>query len=193
MRRTYSLSGSPADSRYRISVKREPQGLASRWLHDRVEPGTILASRRPAGDFVLSCSECPVVLVSAGVGVTPMLSFLHALAAEDGERPVWFVHGARDGRHHPLAQEVRELVRRRPGLHSHVRYSQPREEDRRGIDYESVGRVDATLLSEVVTSEEAHYFLCGPIGFMASVQAGLEARGVSPDRIHSESFGPAAG
>ncbi len=93
VRRTYSLSGAPGHDRYRISVKREPRGLASRHLHDHVEPGAVLDSRRPAGDFMMSCSKCPVALVSAGVGVTPMVSMLHALAAEGGERPVWFVHG----------------------------------------------------------------------------------------------------
>lgn len=190
LRRTYSLSGPPSGDRYRISVKRESRGVASRHLHDRLEVGAILDARRPAGDFVLSCSECPVALVSAGVGLTPMVSMLHALAAEDGARPVWFVHGARDGRHHPLAAEVRALAGRRAGIRSHVTYSRPRPEDRRGADYDSEGRVDGALLGQLVTAPGTHYFLCGPTRFMAEVQDALERRGVPPEQIHTETFGP---
>ena len=101
VRRTYSLSGSPVGKRYRITAKREAKGLASRHLHDHIEPGAIIDTRRPAGDFMMSCNTCPVALVSAGVGVTPMVSMLHALAATGGDSPIWFVHGARDGAHRP--------------------------------------------------------------------------------------------
>ena len=119
VRRSYSLSGAPSRTRYRISVKREARGLASRYLHDHVEVGTILDARLPAGDFLLPPSHAPIVLVSAGVGVTPLASMLHTLAEEAGERPVWFVHGARDGDHHPLAREIRDLAAKRPGIHIH--------------------------------------------------------------------------
>lgn len=189
VRRTYSLSGAPGAGRYRISVKREPQGTASRHLHDRVEPGAIISAHRPAGDFVLGCSECPVVLVSAGIGMTPLVSMLHALAAEESERPVWFVHGARDGRHHPLAREVRETAAKRAGIQVHVAYSRPRPED---TGYDSVGRVDGTLLARLVPEKKAHYYLCGPLAFMATIQSDLERRGVRPGHIHTESFGPLA-
>lgn len=188
--RTYSLSGAPGDPRYRISVKREPQGLVSRHLHDRLEPGAILDARKPAGDFLLSCSECPVVLIGAGVGVTPMVSLLHGLAAETGTRPVWFVQGARDGAHHPLAQEVRDLAKTRAGLKLHVAYSRPRPEDRAGRDYDSVGRIDGALLADLVEANDARYFLCGPTAFMAGVQDDLERAGVSAENIHTETFGP---
>jgi ferredoxin-NADP reductase/predicted pyridoxine 5'-phosphate oxidase superfamily flavin-nucleotide-binding protein len=187
VRRTYSLSGAPGRGRYRISVKREPHGTASRHLHDCVEPGAILSTRHPGGDFVLGCSDCPVVLVSAGVGVTPMVSMLHALAQEQGERPVWFVHGARDARHHPLAQEVRETAASRKGIQVHVAYSGPQPDDE---GHDSVGRVDAALLARLVTEPDAQYFLCGPVCFMAHIQGDLERRGVPADRIHTESFGP---
>jgi ferredoxin-NADP reductase/predicted pyridoxine 5'-phosphate oxidase superfamily flavin-nucleotide-binding protein len=190
-RRTYSLSSAPGDRRYRISVKREPKGLVSRHLHDHVETGAILDTRNPAGDFMLFCSKCPVALVSAGVGVTPMMSMLHALAGEEGDRPVWFVHGARDGQHHPLADEARDLATRRAGLRAHVAYSRPRPEDEMGSDYDSVGRVDGALLASLIDNVETHYFLCGPIRFMANVQTDLEGRGVPTEQIHTESFGPA--
>lgn len=190
VRRTYSLSGSPADSRYRISVKREPHGAASRHLHDRVEPGEIIEARKPAGDFLLPCTECPVVLVSAGVGVTPMISMLHAIVAEGGDRPVWFVHGARDGGHHPLSEEVRALAADRFETRVHIAYSRPRPKDRAGADYDSQGRVDGDLLASLVGDSDAHYLLCGPVSFMADVQTDLERRGIPSEQIHTESFGP---
>jgi ferredoxin-NADP reductase/predicted pyridoxine 5'-phosphate oxidase superfamily flavin-nucleotide-binding protein len=187
IRRSYSLSGAPGWDRYRISVKREPQGIASRHLHDRIEPGAILAARRPSGDFVLGCSDCPVVLVGAGVGLTPLVSMLHALSEEEGERPVWFVYGARDGLHQPLGREVRAAAAKRGGIRVHVAYSRPRPED---DAHDGVGRVDGALLARLVQEPDAHYFLCGPVGFMASIQTDLEQRGVAVERIHTESFGP---
>ena len=190
VRRTYSLSGSPSAERYRISVKRETMGLASRFLHDLVETGAILDTRTPAGDFMMSCSECPVALISAGIGVTPMVSMLHALAGETAERPIWFVHGARDGLHHPLAQEVRELAGRRSGIATHIAYSRPAPEDRLGEDYDSEGRIDGALLTSLVDDPEAQYFLCGPTRFMAEIHTALEARGVQAEHIHTETFGP---
>ena len=189
-RRTYSLSCGPEQDHYRISVKREPKGLVSRHLHDHVEPGAILDTRRPAGDFMMSCSECPVVLVSAGIGVTPMVSMLHALAAAGGTRPVWFIHGARDGDHHPLSQEIRDVAARRDGIRVHVAYSRPGSNDQAGVDYDSAGRVDGALLARLVENTDAHYFLCGPTGFMADIQTDLERRNIPPEHIHTESFGP---
>ena len=131
-----------------------------------------------------------MVLVSAGVGVTPLLAMLHALAREEGARPVSFVHGARDGAHHALAEEVRALAEKRPGIRTHVAYSRPRPEDRPGRDYDSEGRLDAALLADLGAAQDAHYLLCGPVGFMAEIQSGLERRGIPAERIHSESFGP---
>ncbi|WP_298850321.1 pyridoxamine 5'-phosphate oxidase family protein [uncultured Ruegeria sp.] len=191
VRRTYSLSNGPNEHRYRITIKREPNGIASRFLHDHLETGAIINSRRPAGDFVMTCDRCPLVLVSAGVGVTPMMSILHKVADERSNRPVWFIHGVRDGQHHPLAGEVRDLAARRSGITTHVVYSQPTPEDEIGVDYVSHGRVDGTLLAKLIDDASAHYFLCGPVGFMAEIQADLERRGISPEHIHTESFGPA--
>ena len=190
VRRTYSLSSAPGVDRYRISVKRETKGLMSRHLHDNVEPGAFIESRRPAGDFMMTCNICPLVLVSTGVGVTPMLSILHSVAAESSDRRVWFVHGARDGRHHPLADEVRDLVADRPNINLHVAYSQPRPEDKIGAVYDSEGRVNGALLAELTQNVDAHYFLCGPTRFMADIQADLERQNVPTEQIHTETFGP---
>ena len=191
-RRTYSLSSSPADERYRITVKREAHGLVSRHLHDQVEPGAIIDSRRPAGDFTMTCNGCPLVLASAGVGVTPMMSILHTVANENSDRPAWFVHGARDGNHHPLIDEVRGLITERPNINLHVAYSNPRPEDEMGRHFDSEGWVTGTLLASLVNDRDAHYFLCGPPRFMADIEADLDRRGVPAGQIHYETFGPAA-
>ena len=190
VRRTYSLSSAPRDPRYRITVKREPEGLASTFLHDHVEPGAIVESRRPTGDFMMTCNICPLVLVSAGVGITPLLSILNAVAARDSIRAVWFVHGARDSQHHPLAEEVRRITASHPNFSVHVVYSNPLDGDRQDMDYDSIGRIDGSLLANLVQNTDAHYFLCGPTGFMASVQKDLELQGIPMDQIHVETFGP---
>lgn len=189
--RTYSLSNAPGEGRYRITVKRDPRGLVSSHLHDRVDAGDILDARAPAGAFVLhETGDRPVVLVSAGVGLTPLVSMLHALVASGAERRVWFVHGARDGRHHPLAEEVRGLAGSTPGVALHVAYSRPLPEDEAGGRFDTRGRIDGVLLESLVPGLEGDFYLCGPAGFMASVQDDLEVRGVATERIHTESFGP---
>ncbi len=190
VRRTYSLSSWPDDGRYRISVKREPRGVASRYLHDRLETGAFVDAHRPAGEFVLSDAASPTVLISAGIGVTPMVSMLHALIRGPSSRPVWFIHGARDGAHHPLSEEVRLLVAGRERAHAHVAYSRPRPADVPGVDYDSTGRVDGALIAKLVPGLDAEFYLCGPAPFMADVLSGLTARGVARERIHTETFGP---
>lgn len=193
MRRTYSLSSAPEDNHYRISVKREPKGLASRFLHDHIEPEAIIDARHPAGDFMMTCNNCPLVLVSAGVGVTPMMSILRSVAARESDRPVWFVHGARDGDHHPLAQEVRNLAANRPNITVHVSYSRPGPDDRQGTRFDSEGRLSGDLLAGLVPHDDAHYYICGPTGFMTQIQNDLESQNVPTEQIHIETFGPAAG
>jgi ferredoxin-NADP reductase len=189
-RRTYSLSNGPGGDHYRISVKREPMGVVSRHLHDRVEVGTIVDARAPAGDFVLGCTNCPIALISAGVGLTPMLSMLYRLVASGAGRSIWWLHGARDGAHHALAQEVVTLAAQHPNLKTRVAYSRPASGDELGVHYDVQGRVDPEHVAAFVEASDAHYYMCGPTQFMASVQNGLEASGVCSERIHTESFGP---
>ena len=187
--RTYSLSGAPSAETYRISVKREPNGTMSQHLHDEVLDGNVLRTGEPRGLFVLDeKSPRTVALVSAGIGVTPTMSMLHALAQQPG-RPVRFVHGARDGRHHPFADEVARLAAA-SHIDVHRRYSRPRSEDHLGRDYDSEGRVDATLLETLVPLLDCDFYLCGPTAFLADLQSDLERRGVPPERIFSETFGP---
>jgi ferredoxin-NADP reductase len=162
VRRTYSLSNAPNCDRYRISVKRERMGVVSRHLHDTVEPGAILDTRAPAGDFVLGCTNCPVVLISAGVGLTPMLSMLHQLTEAGAGRPIWWIHGARDGAHHALSREVAELAARHPTVKTRVLYSRPRSNDELGRHYDELGRVTADLVGDFVDAPTPTSICAGP-------------------------------
>lgn len=190
--RTYSLSAAADGRRYRISVKREPDGLASRHLHDRVAVGDRLNTGHPAGEFVLRDGTRPVVLLSAGVGVTPMMSMLEALAGEAEQRAVWFIHGARDGRHHPFAAAVRRLQASNPRLHVHASYSRPLPEDVPGRDHDHHGRVDGARLASLLPSPDVDVYLCGPLPFMSDLTGQLLRLGVPPAQIHAETFGPAS-
>ncbi|WP_282128984.1 pyridoxamine 5'-phosphate oxidase family protein [Roseobacter litoralis] len=190
-KRTYSLSGPPdAKDGYRLSIKREPHGLVSRFLHDDVQIGDTVQASPPAGDFVIPCSTCPLVLVSAGVGLTPMVSMLHAVVRQSTERPVWFVHGARGGQDYAMSQEIADLVGRRTHARQITFYSRPEPEDTLGEQFDVAGRIDAKTLLTLGAGSGAHYMLCGPAQFLASIRSGLEAAGVQPDMIHFETFGP---
>jgi ferredoxin-NADP reductase/predicted pyridoxine 5'-phosphate oxidase superfamily flavin-nucleotide-binding protein len=188
--RTYSLSNGPGGTEYRISVKREPYGLASGHLHGSVEVGAIVDARAPAGDFVLRPGNRPVVLLSAGVGLTPLVSMLHALADPAERRPVWFIHAARDGRHHAMSTEVRDIAAGSDHIDVRVAYSRPRAEDELGRDYDVRGRVDGDLVAGLLPDLDAEFYLCGPKSFLSSLSAELEARGVPAARVHAETFGP---
>jgi ferredoxin-NADP reductase/MOSC domain-containing protein YiiM len=188
--RSYSLSGPPSAARYRISVKREPHGVASGFLVDHAREGDVLDVSAPRGTFTLREGESPVVLASAGVGATPVLAMLHALAEQGSRRGVWWLFGARDRDEHPFLEESRELLRRLPGGHAHVRYSRPRAEDRLGVDYDAAGHLTVAALEEQGVPRDAHFYLCGPPTFLHDLTSGLARWGVTPDRIHTEIFGP---
>lgn len=188
--RSYSLSGLPDADSYRISVKREAQGAASSYLHTVLRLGDTLEAGAPRGTFVLRPGDRPVVLLSAGVGATPVLAMLHALAAERSERQVWWLHGARNGDEHSFAGEVDGLLARLPDAHRLVCYSAPGSGDRLGEHFDRVGRLTAAVLDEHGVPTESDFYLCGPGSFMHDIGAALAARGVTPDRIHTEIFGP---
>lgn len=187
--RSYSLSALPDGRRLRVSVKRE--GAASSLLHDRVGAGDVVEIGAPRGDFVLAAGDAPVLLVSAGIGVTPLLAMLAALAEAGGERPVTWVHVARSGAEHAMAGEARELLARLPAARSHVRFTRPGIGDRARADFDEAGRLGAEQLAALAPEPASEVFLCGPAGFMAAVREDLLALGISADRIHTEAFGAA--
>ncbi|MCX2933047.1 MOSC and FAD-binding oxidoreductase domain-containing protein [Mycobacterium sp. CVI_P3] len=187
--RNYSLSNGPGSARYRIGVKREPFGAVSAYLHDHVSVGDMIEVAAPRGSFFLDDSPHPVVLISAGVGITPMLSMLHALADSESTRPVWWLHSARNGAEHAFAGETRELLKRLPHSRSHVFYSRPDPADRAPGDCGRRGRLSALALRELGLPVDAQVFVCGPEPFMEIVRDGLTACGISADNIHAERFG----
>lgn len=187
--RSYSLSGPPSDREYRISVRLEPRGVAGAWLGGGLRPGQTLDVSDPRGAFVLQEAEGPVVLVSAGIGATPVLAMLHALSAARSAREVWWLHGARDGHLHAFAAETRGLLDALVRARSHIWYSAPSADDRSGRDFDSTGRMDAKAFDRLGVPVDGDFYLCGPPAFLAGLYTGLSGRGVATDRIHSENFG----
>lgn len=188
--RSYSLSELADGRGYRISVKRE--GVGSRYLHERVKFGDILDVAAPRGSFVLRGGTRPVVLISAGVGATPVLPMLHALVREHSIRRVWWLHGARNHDEHAFRAEVNELLAALPDSHRVVAYSGPTEAEASGTDHDISGRLDITGLEQAGVPKDADYYMCGPDPFMRALGAALAARGVTPDRIATEVFGTVA-
>ena len=185
MTRTYSLSNGPDQGVYRISVKREPRGIVSRALHDNIHVGQEILSSAPAGDFVLNDSDRPVVLISAGVGITPMMAMLHQLARQRSMRSVTFLHGARSGRHHPFRKEIQDMTRTHDNISVVTAYSQPDYADEH-FEYE--GRIDEALIRSSVQDLNADFYLCGPGPFLVTMTDVLGILGVSDEDVHVESF-----
>jgi len=190
--RNYSLSGPPGAGYYRVTVKREPDGAASGYLHTRLADGDQLDIAAPRGTFILDQTHAPVLLISAGIGATPVLSMLQALAQDRSEREIWWLQGARNGREHPFAAEARSLLASLPNERAHVYYSHPDPNDLKGRDFDSAGRLTPSLLAELKPPSDAEAYICGPAAFMDEISAGLAAMGVDASRIHTEPFGPAA-
>ena len=190
--RNYSLSNQPESAAYRISVKRAPHGLASGHIHAHVHAGDLLDVAAPRGTFFLTDAAAPLILLSAGVGATPVLSMLHWLAATHSERPLWWLHGARNGEEHPFAEESRDLLKQLPGSHSHIFYSQPTPADRFGIDFTEQGRLSHEVIEGLSLPRDADAYLCGPSAFVNDLGSGLAMYGLDPSSVHSELFGAAA-
>ncbi len=188
--RNYSLSDTPGAVHYRVSVKQEVNGAASTYVHNQVHVGDVLEVSAPRGTFTFRQSLRPVVLLSAGVGATPVLAMLHALAAEASPREVWWLFGARNRDEHPFAQESRRLLQTLPHSRSYILYSRPGQEDRPGQDFDALGHLSVTVLKEIGVPREADFYLCGPPAFLRDLTSGLAAWGVSAERVHTEIFGP---
>jgi ferredoxin-NADP reductase len=187
--RSYSLSGEPGTGTYRISVKVEPHGAASNELRAHSRVGDRVQAAAPRGTFCLAQSDDPVLLLSAGIGVTPVLAMLHTLAREHASREVWWLHGARDGTEHPFAQESRELIATLPNARSTIYYSRPAATDRLGVDYARASRLSAERIPGLGLPTDADAYLCGPAAFMDSVTAALVDSGLDASRVHTEIFG----
>ncbi len=188
--RSYSISGPQSAGTYRVSVKRA-DGPGSNYFHDHIHPGDVVEVSAPRGDFNLMSGGNPVVLLSAGIGATPLIAMLHALA-ETGEksgREIWWCYGARNSREHPFAAEVQGLLHRLPQSHSLVAYSKPEDGDQPGKDYDVYGRLSVASLRQISVPKTSDFYLCGPAAFLEELKAELKAWGVPDSRIHSETFG----
>jgi ferredoxin-NADP reductase/MOSC domain-containing protein YiiM len=191
--RNYSLSGPPDAGYYRITVKREPDGAASGYLHTRLTVGDQLDIAAPRGAFFLDRTDAPVLLISAGIGATPVLAMLHALAGEHSDREIWALHSARNSREHSFAAEARALLASLPNVRTHVYYSRPGPDDVEGRDFDATGRLTGAQLAELEPPRDGQAYLCGPAPFMDEISAALAALGIDASHIHTEPFGPAAG
>ncbi|WP_405988555.1 MOSC domain-containing protein [Streptomyces sp. NBC_00986] len=186
--RSYSLSAAPDAGSYRISVKHEPHGTASGYLTTRLRPGAVLEVAAPRGEFVYAEDSGPVLLVSAGIGLTPVLSMLHQLAAQGSKREVWWIHGARGPREHPLAAEAHDLITSLPNAYEHVFYSAATPEELQRA-HATPGRLTKDKLIALSIPSDATAYICGPAPFMTDMRRALTEAGIDPERIHTELFG----
>ena len=197
LRRNYSISCAPNDRAYRITVKREaspdvPAGIVSNWLHDHAGAGTTVRAAPPAGDFFLDRgTDAPVVLVSGGVGLTPMISILETIAATAPERPTWFVHGALNGHVHAMGAHARALTDGHENLHAQVFYAEGHAQEGTDGQPAEAGLITAEWLVTHTPREQATYYLCGPKPFLGALVNGLLRNGIPLERIRFEFFGPA--
>jgi ferredoxin-NADP reductase/MOSC domain-containing protein YiiM len=190
--RNYSMSGLPGAGTFRVSVKREVHGAVSSYLHDHVQAGDVLEVSAPRGGFTLGSGDAPVVLLSAGIGATPVLAMLHSLSSAASRREIWWIYGARNRAEHPFAKESRGLLQTLMNSRSYVVYSKPDSKDERGVDYDSVGHVDTPLLDRIGVARDADFYLCGPPSFLKQLTEGLKTWGADSSRIHEEVFGQEA-
>jgi ferredoxin-NADP reductase/MOSC domain-containing protein YiiM/ferredoxin len=191
--RSYSLSDVPGADHFRISVKSESNGIGSSFLCNRARGGDVLDVSAPRGSFTLRAGENPVVLLSAGVGVTPLMSMLHALAAERSQRQVWWIYGARDRANHPFAEESRSLLRQLSRERRYVVYSRPAATDQLEMDFDTSGHIDTALVERIGVSPTSDFYLCGPSSFLRNMRDGLRNWGVLAENVHTEVFGALEG
>ena len=186
--RSYSLSGAVSMERYRISVKIEPNGVAGNYLREHVREGDTLDVSSPRGSFILKSGDGPVVLLSAGIGSTPVLAMLHALAEDRPTRQVLWIHAARDEHHHPFAAEIRRVMGPLTNGRSFVCYSRPTSRDKMGEHFDGTGHLSRSVFDQIRVPRDADVYLCGPTRFMAEMRRTLTDMGVAPEQIHVEIF-----
>src|SRR5208283_5460582 len=187
--RSYSLSDLPAADHFRISVKNELNGIGSSFLCSRAREGDVLDVSAPRGSFTLRPSQGPVVLLSAGVGATPVMSMLHSLAAEKSQREIWWIYGARNRVEHPFAEESRSLLKQLSRGRAYIVYSRPAATDQVGADFDAPGHIDTALLEKIGVPPGSDFYLCGPSSFLQNMRDGLGTWGVLAENVHTEIFG----
>jgi ferredoxin-NADP reductase len=187
--RSYSLSDLPAADHFRISVKNELNGIGSSFLCNHAREGDLLDVSAPRGNFTLRPSQSPVVLLSAGVGATPVMSMLHKLAAERSQREVWWIYGTRNRVDHPFAEESRSLLKQLSRGRRYIVYSRPAAIDQVGADFDTPGHIDTALLVRIGVSKGSDFYLCGPSSFLQNMRDGLRTWGVLAENVHTEIFG----
>ncbi|MCF7483656.1 NO-inducible flavohemoprotein [Vibrio sp. J1-1] len=187
--RQYSLSSAAQENTYRISVKREQDGKVSNYLHDELSVGDKVKLVAPAGDFFMDVeSDTPVVLISAGVGLTPTLAMLESLS--DHQAPVTWVHATENGQQHAFKQHVNQIVSSQDNVNALVWYNQPTTEDKLGEDYHFTGFVNLKEIEAALKQTNVQVYFCGPVGFMQHVAKQLLDLGVPQEQFHYECFGP---
>lgn len=195
--RHYSLSDAPNEEYYRISVKREGgsgdarAGIVSNHLHHNVKEGDVLKFSAPSGDFTMvNENREPIVLISGGIGLTPLMSMLHDLTEKEPNRPVVFIHATANSSTYALKKEVEEAVTHHKHVQSFVSYNRPLNEDKEAKNFDKEGYIDLDWLKSILTSNEADFYYCGPIPFMKTVHQSLKDWGVPKERLHYEVFNP---
>lgn len=193
--RQYTLSCAPSNEQYRISVKREdaidenPAGVVSTFLHNHVEEGDILPISAPSGDFVLDKTKRPLVLISGGVGLTPMMSMLEETIKQQPNREVIFIHAARSGGVHAMKDRLQEISAEHKNVSMYIAYNEPSTEDEGKFHHH--GYVNETLLNSSLPGKDAACYFCGPKPFMRAMHKNLIDYGMKPEDIRFEIFGPA--
>lgn len=187
--RSYSMSSVAGKDGYRISVRLVPHGAGSSYLHERVHLGDIVAAAAPRGSFLLRDGQRPVVLLSAGVGATPVLAMLQTLVNRQDHREIWWVHGARNRAAHAFGSEVDGLLGALPHSHRLVSYSSPNPKETDSPDLDAVGRISGGTLRQAGVPVDADYYLCGPNAFMKTLSSSITAQGTPPEQISMELFG----
>ena len=188
--RTYSMSGAPKAGTYRVSIKQEVHGLGSTFLCNHVKVGDVLEVSAPRGTFTLRAIDGPVVLLSAGIGATPLLAMLHELASTASHREVWWLYGTRNGNEHPFREESRALLKSLQCGRSYICYSRANPGDRLLKEYDAPGHLGLPVIKQISVPRDADFYLCGPPAFLSGLKSSLKDWGVSPGRVFTELFGP---